>query len=292
MKQFFLALFLSITSLTYSVENSWTEYWANGLKHLDNKQYIDAKEMFTTAIAQMSEDELQQNPDLLIQIASANYALGLFDDTLQQAEVLISSHYLSDTERFICGNLIVSALWKKGMEETAVEAYFKHIVSNPIVPKCLFEESKILIKNVPQCKAYKKIARSFLTQKFCEKDTDFQEYGNVWIINLTKKCDCIKSNSKSARHPERVTNGSKRTPEVVRACCNTCSTLAVGGFVACGRIPHIGCQAACSLFVEMLRQTCEGCCYNGGIEEKCWEKFSIWKDDFNRQAPECTIPMS
>lgn len=285
MKQFLTILFLLVTSLTYSIENSWHTYWLNGLKCLENEQYIEAKEMFSIAVINMSEIERQHNPDVLMHVASTNYVLEHFDDTLKQTEELISSEYFSDQERLICGSLIVSALWKKGMEDEAIEAYFNYIASSPIVPKCQFEENKIMIKNVPQCKHYKKSVKSFFIQKFCNQEEDFQEYGNVWVINLTKKCECGNNKAKITQ----INKGTRRTPEVIRGCCNTCSTLAVGAFVACGRLPGVLCQTACTLFIEMMRQACEGCCYNGGIEEKCWENFSFWKDDFRRQKPQCDL---
>ncbi len=290
MKQFLMIILLSVTSLIYSKENSLNEYCLSGLKYFEDKQYAEAKEMFTAAINNMSNDERQQNTDVLFHMASTNYLLGDYDNVLTQAEELISCPYLSDQEKLQCGNLIVSSFWKKGMEEKAIEAYFNYIASSPIAPKCLFEENKIIVKNAPQCEECKKSAVPFLINKFCEKEEDFQEYGNIWVIRLTKKCDCFNKESHRDQNA-RLKDGTKRTPEVIRACCNTCSTLAVSAGVACGRILHFGCRTFCLLFVETCRQVCEGCCYHGGVEEKCWENFSFWKDDFQRQNPDCTIPM-
>lgn len=287
-----MALCLLVASFSYSLENSWNEYWLSGIKYFENEQYSEAKEMFSIVINNMSEEECQQNPDVLIHMASINFRLGNFEDALQQAQELASFYRLSGQERLECGNLIVSVFWEKGMEENAIEAYFNYIASSPIAPKCLFEENKIIIKNVPQCKICEKSAISFLIKNFCEKEDDFQKYANIWVIRVTKKCECVNKKIQMNQHSKLLNDRTKRTPEVVRACCNTCNTLAVGAGVACGRIPHFGCRTFYVLFVETCRQVCESCCYNGGIEEKCWENFSFWKDDFHRQKPGCSIPMS
>jgi hypothetical protein len=65
---------------------------------------------------------------------------------------------------------------------------------------------------------------------------------------------------------------------------------AVGSVTICGRFPNYICKTACALFIELLRQICESCCYNGSYEDKCWEKFSFWKDDFHDRNPACPHP--
>lgn len=289
MKLLFTLLLLSTSFLTHAMENDWQDIWLTGLEFLENKQYIEAKEIFTLAVSKMSEEEIQETPDVLINLAHTNYILGNFDDTLRQAKELVTSRCLSDQQRLICGNLIVSSLWQKGEEEKAVQAYFEYMASSPIVPKCYFREDRIIINNVPSCKIYKNSAKSFFIKEFCKNDEDFREYGDVWAINVTKKCDCYEKKTTSYQPYKRVDN-KKRTPEAIRACCNTCSTLAVGGVAICGRFPNYACKIACTFFIETLRQIGEGCCYNGGYEEKCWENFSFWKDSFHDKNPKCPHP--
>lgn len=275
--------------MVFSNENQWQDIWLTGLEFVENNQYVKAKEMFASAITNMSKEELQENPEVLISLTHANYILYNNDDVLQEANNLLTSYRLSDLQKLRCGNLLVSALWLKGEEGEAVQAYFKYIASSPMVPKCHFKEDKIIISNIPSCEIYKDSFKSFFIQEFCENQADFHEYGNVWSIDVTKKCKCSAKKTGAYQILNKAVN-EKRTPQAIRACYNTCSTLAVGADIACSRIPHFVCSTACFLFVEAARQLCDECCYHGGWDEKCWEKFSFWKVDFHNKNPNCPDP--
>lgn len=287
MKILFTTFLLSLTFLCHSTENEWQDSWLLGLELLDNQEYAEAKNFFATAVTNMSKEELQQMPDVLIYLAQTNYMLNDFEQTLLLAKELLTLYNLSDLQRLICGNLVISSLWNEGREEEAIDAYSEYIIDSPLAPKCFFKEDKIIINNVPSCSVYKKPVKSLLTDEFCKSKEDFKEYGNIWVFNVTKNCKCknLESNSYSKRVEDK-----KRTPEAIRGCCNTCSTLAVGGGLVCGKVPHWVCKSACFLFIETIRQICESCCYNGGYDEKCWTRFSFWKDDFHDKNPNCSHP--
>lgn len=258
-----------------------------GLPRRENHEYEESKKMFAAAVIQVPEEELRRTPDVLIYLAQANYMIDDFEQTLVITKELLAFHNLSDQQRLICGNLFVSSLWNQGREEEAIIAYSEYIIKSPLAPKCFFKEDKIIINNVPSCSIYKKSVKSLLANEFCKSKEDFREYGNIWVFNVTKKCKCKKLELSS--YSKRV-DDKKRTPEAIRGCCNTCSTLAVGGGLVCGRVPHWVCKSACFLFIETIRQICESCCYNGGYDEKCWERFSFWKDDFHDKNPNCSHP--
>lgn len=280
-------ILLSITFFIHSAQNEWQDDWLTGLEYLDNNEFIQAKTMFEHALSSMSEEEIQESPDVLINLANTDFLMGNVDETLRQAEKLITFP-LSDVQRLICGNLIVSALWNKGLEEKAVEKYFEYIASSPMASQCYFREDKIIINKVPSFGCYRDLAKASFIDKFCENNEDFQEYGDLWAIKRTKKCSCSDKQSIPSQPFKRV--DSKRTAQAIRGCCNTCSTLSVGGNLVCARVPHYICKTACVFFIEALRQTCEGCCYNGGYDEKCWENFSFWKDDFYNKNRSCSHP--
>lgn len=287
MKNIFFLFFFLMVSLNCFAESEWQENWLAGLEFLNKNQCEDAKNMFDLATKSMSSEELKKNYYIIINRAHVNYLLEDFEEAITDSEKLFEMNVLSDQEKLLCGNIYVSALWKKGLEQEAVEIYLRYIASNPIIPKYQFEENRIIIRNVPQLGSYQKLAKSFLINKFCEKEENIHEYGNTWVVNITKTCGVCKESELNAR---------KRRPEGIRACCNTCSTLAVSATAICSCLSNskhpviVLCKLSCIMFTEGLRQACEWCCYNGGIEDKCWNNFSTWKDDFHNENQNCPHP--
>lgn len=304
MKKLLITVLLLITSSTYSFENSWRECWLNGLKYFEEKQYVEAREMFQTAITAMAEEEFQQNPYVLIDLAHVNYMLGNVDDTLRDAFRLVSIQGLSDLERLISGNYLVSALWVKGYTEEAVEAYLKYIERSPIIPKYHFEKNKIIIRNVLDCDWYKDWTKQLMLLKYCENEHDIHEYGNIWVIDITKQNDFLDIDedrtpknldfTKSASRPVL----QKKTLQQIEGCCNTCDLLAVGANVICGclALPEVlagpwtsvVCTLACMAFVEQSKQDCKACCRKD--PQECGHFFKEWKDLFKRDYPNCPKP--
>ena len=133
---------------------------------------------------------------------------------------------------------------------------------------------------------YRKSVKSLFINQFCEDENDIHEYGDVWKIDITKKSGC-QCNRASNKLPSKNVEDRRRTPEAIRGCCNTCSTLAVGAGACCARISHYACATVCLLFVETIRQICEDCCFHGGWDDRCWEDFSFWKDTFRDEHPRC-----
>lgn len=94
-----------------------------------------------------------------------------------------------------------------------------------------------------------------------------------------------------------INERDERGPEQIRACCNTVNKLATAANLICGCVPtpfgpitNTACKVACVVFVEAIREEAEWCCYNGGIEKKCWEKYDTWKNDFKRKNAKCPKP--
>lgn len=282
---FFKTQICLVMFCTTLAASDWRSDWIKGLENLSKAEYSEAKENFTSAIAHMSEDEIHQNYYVLLNRSDANYMLERFEEAIQDIESLMKLGVLSDQEKLLSGNILVASLSKKGKESEATDAYLKYIASSPLLPKYHFEADRIIIRNVPLCDDYKKATKSFFLREFCENENSFQEYGNTWIFDTSKNCNCSE-----------VAIQKERDPRVVKGCCNTCSTLAVSGSTVCATFPgslHPAaafCRAACLLFIEGLRQGCEWCCSNGGIEQKCWKKFETWKDDFDSQTPNCPHP--
>lgn len=286
MKSLFTIFALSISFLSYSMEYQWQESWLLGLECLDRNEYDHARDFLEDAVAKMSGEELQQAPEVLIQLAQAHYMLGSTENTLLFTEQVLKNYSISDHQKLVCGQLIVSSLWKAGRTQEAQNAYSTYIVNSLLAPKCHFQEDKIIISNITAGCCYNKSLQSILIDEFCNNQNDFHELNDVWVINVTKR-NCCYSHSDAIRYSKRP--DPQKSAEAIRGCCNTCSTLAVGAAVICSRIPHLVCSAACVLFIEALRQVCEACCFHGGFKE-CWDKFAFWKDEYHDKNPRCPHP--
>lgn len=271
-------------------EDAWQDRWVSGLQFLEKEQHIEARAMFSMAVDMMSQEEIEKNPGVLMNLAQANYELKTYDESIKDCEKLLTLKSISDQDRLIFGNMIVSALWKIGKENEATDAYMKYIATNTLLPRYNFQKDRIIVSNLPESEAVKKNIKNFYIRKFCNTDRNFHDYGNTWVIDVQKNCgyNCKQEypNHCAATH---------RSAETIRACCNTCSTLAVGASAICSSLPSCTvpttvCKFACIMFVEGARQACEWCCYNGGLGEKCWENFKTWKDDFHSENPECPHP--
>jgi hypothetical protein len=215
-------------------------------------------------------------------------------------EKALKSKNLTDEERLNCGMKRIAVFMKLGNEDAAVEEYKKYIIGCPLFPKYDFGKEKIIIRNVPDCKCYKNFAKELMLSDYCENEEDICEYGNKWIVNVTKKdCNQCKITKKEdfPSHLLILDEGGERSPEQIRACCNTVNKLAAAANLICGcvttpfgPITNTACKAACVVFVEAIREEAEWCCYNGGYEKKCWKKYDTWKNDFKRKNGNCPKP--
>lgn len=149
-----------------------------------------------------------------------------------------------------------------------------------------------MIRNIPDCECYKNYAKQLMISNYCENENDIHEYGNVWIVNITKKCNCMKNQ----QYPSGV---FQRSPAEIQGCCNTCDRLATAANFICGCLPvppqlggpvtKAACRLACVMLVETLREDCESCCYEE--DGKCWSCFETWKSQFKKKNPDCAHPL-
>lgn len=287
-----LLLILCFVSLSnsYAEENTWQEHWISGLECLEQSQYDKAQKFFSVAVNRMSEAELEQNPSVLMNLAQVDFNLKNYDDSIKHCKFLLNLEIISDQEKLLLGSMIVSSLVQIGKEVEAQDAYMEYIAKSTLMLRHHFGKNKIIVSHIPDCENFKKSTKRLYVKKFCETEENLHDYGNIWVIDIKKKCECEFSEINVPLEAK-----SSRNPEAIRACCNTCSTLAVGAAAVCSYIPGCSvpttvCKLSCVMFVEAARQACEWCCYNGGMGNKCWENFATWKDDFHDANPECPHP--
>lgn len=278
-----LCMFAHPPSLTCQM--GWENHWHNGISYQAAECFLEASKEFDLAIQMMSEEELHEFPFVLIDRAENDYLLGLDAKVFEDTEKALQSPNLTDYERLMCGLKRIAILNKQSRDEEAIEEYKKYIINCPLFPLYSFSNKKIIIRNRPNCDLYRNASKKLMLEKFCHQESDIQDYGNTCIINITKNPGCIPCKMQA------------RNQAQVQACCNTCNKLAVAASAICGclsvpfgPITNATCKIACVYFIEEIRQVCEWCCHNGGIEGKCWEKFETWKIDFNQKNPNCPYP--
>ena len=300
MQKLLCVLFIFLFSTCFAQNKNWQHHWHNGRSYCFQGQYLEASSEFDLAVDMMSEIELERCPFVLVDRAENDYYLGYDLKVFQDTENALKSTNLTDQERLICGLRRISILSKNGEDTRALDEYRKYIINCPLFPKYDFSEEKIIIRNVLDCNCYKNSSKQLMLSEFCEKEEDIHEYGSTWVVDITKKnksC-CSECSESKAEHIHSPCISQERNGDQIQGCCNTCNKLAVAASVICGclSIPtgplsSIACKVACSVFVEEIRQVCERCCHNGGIEGKCWKKFETWKSDFKQKNSNCPHPL-
>lgn len=157
------------------------------MDHFHKAQFQEASQEFDQAVALMSEEELDLYPYVLTYRSDADYQLGNYSRVIRDTEIALKSKHLTDYERLACGSRRSGAFTLQGNEEAGIEEYNKYIIGCPLFTKKEYSKDKITIRNIPDSECYKDAERSYLREKYCEKDEDIHDYGNMWIVDITKQ---------------------------------------------------------------------------------------------------------
>lgn len=292
-----LCLFIMFLHSICFANGSWQQFWEKGHSYLSNSQYQEAALEFDQAITLMSEEEMEKFPYVLVDSSENDYFQQNYARVIENTEKALISKNLTDDERLTCGMRRLAAFLQLGEEDSAVETYKKYIIGCPLFPKYDYFKEKIVIRNIPNCDYYKSCTKDRILSRFCQHEEDIHDYGNTWIINVTKDCNSYPDHQNTTES-NLLLEQNLRTPEQIQACCNTCNKLATAANFICSCLPippQLGgpitaatCRFACIILVEDLRQDCENCCHN--TEGKCWNTFESWKSQFKKENPRCGRP--
>lgn len=276
---------------------AWQQHWHQGHEFFSKEQFQEAANEFDQAVNVMTEEDQDKHPYVLADRSENWFCLQNYPQVMLDTQMALKSANLTEQERLNCGMRRISVFMILGEEDAAIEEYKKYIIGCSLFPKYIFSDEKIIIRNIPDCVCYKNSAKDLMLSLFCESENDICEYDNLWIINITKKCKCDKENGNETELPIRNLSTSVRTEQQIEACCNTVNRLAVAANVICGclsiptgPVSSVACKVACAVIIEAIRETAEWCCYNGGVEEKCWKKFETWKVAYKKANPDCPKP--
>lgn len=149
MKLKFITIFIFLNSLIYANDSNWTNHWIKSLDCIEAKQYNAAKNELIIVLDSMTEEELKNNHYVLMNFIYVNYNLKDFETTLDYLNRVMNEPSVSDTDMLNCGTILVATLWELGKKKEAMDAYLKFIADSALSPKCIFENNKILISNLP-----------------------------------------------------------------------------------------------------------------------------------------------
>jgi hypothetical protein len=297
---FFCCLFFS----TCFADDSWINLWHQGVDHLYQDDYQKAALKLDQAVNLMSEEDLTTYPYVLVARIGSSCALGDYEKILTDSALALKSKNITNEERLFCGTQRMTVFMKLGNEEAAAQEYQKYIIECPLLPKWEYSNEKIIIRNVLDCECYQADLRERLKTKYCESDKDICEYGNMWVINITKKKPSIIEtqegillDSELEDSVLRAAHPIKRTPQEIQACCDTCNRLARAAKAICDCLPTtfaykapwtaMACSIACSDYVEEMRKDCVVNCQ---VTERAWKDFETWKAQYEKRYSQCPRP--
>lgn len=254
MKKIMLAMLLVFST----VNAAWEDHWVEGVKACYEKRYEDAEMFFTCAITELQGDS--QHAHVYIDRGRLYLLLERDEEALTDIEKGLSYNLQGEDQlRAIVSK--VTVLYRLGRYEEAEEA--RAILRTlQHSPQLEVYETKVIIRNVPDCECSKLILRQYLANNFCNSIDDVVVENGIIIANRTKKCDCVSADS-SVRTIMAFTECEYWCDRLYKTCSLFCTS----------RFKTFKCQAICLGVVDTLRDGCFWCCKGGNAYKKCVQPF-------------------
>lgn len=264
-----MLLMLVLSFCTSYCEASFEDSWCKAIENCEAKDFIQAELNFSEAIIKMEESKDNSRPDVYVDRGRLYMLLNRYDEALLDLNKALISPQLVQQERIrglvskiiTCGNL--------GLESRSELKELKRLYPN--FPKIEETESRVIIKNVPDCECYKNILKSYyIGFGICENESDINimRSGTCIVNKKSKTCNC-------KRKQNSTISGLSDSANRVEECEFWCDKLAKAGDVWCGtHFKTVKCQIACIAAVELINYGCHWCCTTGDFHGKCIEPFS------------------
>lgn len=259
-----LSILLAGLLLTINAYGSnWQEHWIQAVECCENKDYLSAEKEFTLAISNLENDQDETHPHVYIDRARLYVLQDRYTEALPDLNKGLSSDYLIGNDRIRGLVTRISTCFNLGMNDQALKDYDDFKLIYPNFPKVEFTQERVIIRNVPDSKCYRRLAKKFLVNsRICEKETDIVELDSGIIIAPRNQCGCC----------------NKKNPVVgssAQDCSWWCDKSALAGFTWCSRVfKNWQCNVACITAVELFKDGCHWCCKEGNYYKRCVEPFS------------------
>jgi hypothetical protein len=248
MKKFLLLFIL----FTCQIHAEWRDTWIQAIEYEESKDYVNAEKFYTNAIREMEKSgDIQARPYI--------------DRSRLYLLVNMDEQCISDTDKAIKLNLIgedhKTAYVTRCLVYVKLENYkeyyknFNIVKENHLNPIIEYTDTKIIIRNIPECECYKKMMQNYMIKSGqCESEADFKILPNMWVIKKKAIVDSATA---------------------INGCKCRCDRAFFLANCWCGKtFKRPDCQWLCLFTVEALKEGCYWCCRNGNFYQDCTEPFA------------------
>lgn len=264
MKQILMVLGLRLIMAMSCFANSWENHWIKAVEYCGSQNYDAAETEFSLSIVFLENIKDENHPHIWIDRARLYVLQGKYSEALLDLNKALISNNLKENDRIRGLVTRIMTYINLSMEEQALVDYdeFKRI--SPNFPKIEFTKERVIIRNMPDCKCYKAIVRSFLIESnICEKEADIQMLDSGICIVKRKPC-CSRFGTTTMM---AVQNGGDD-------CKYWCDKLSLAGMAWCAKaFKRWDCQTSCIYAVDLIKDGCYWCCNGGNFYKKCVKPF-------------------
>lgn len=267
MKRTVLFVCLLLTSV---VQASWQDNWSNAVEFCHNKDYVNAENSFNLAITELEAKEDVTHPHVYVDRARLFSLLNRDIEALRDVNVARASALLIGEDLLRAVVTRLCSYYRLNMTEE-IESELKVLRSLSSIPKVEVYETKIIVRNIPDCECSKKMIKAYIASVFCESEDDVK-FMNGILIGKRKPCDCSKE---VPEKKDLLINSSAATETSINNCKWYCGKLQFSGNAFCmATFRGYKCQLLCLIAVEAIKDGCNWCCESGNFYGKCIKPFS------------------
>lgn len=262
MRNFLTKIILGVIATLNCYADNWESHWTKAVEYCHKKNFDSADIEFSIAINELENSNDTNHPHIYVDRARLYILQNKFDKALVDINKALNSDLLTGSDRIRGIVTRMSACANLSMDDQVAMDYqeFKRLYPN--FPKIEFTKDRLIIRNMPDCKCYKKVVRSFLlNSELCENEEDIQMMKSGVCIAKIKKCSCGCKKNKTEKDGENT-------------CKRWCDKMSVAGSSWCAKaFKNYYCQTTCLLTVDMIKDGCHWCCESGEFYKKCVKPF-------------------
>lgn len=264
----FFMIFLLVTCGNLLADD-WGDYWSRATEAWNNDDFLAAEDNFNLAIAEIERTGDQDHAYVYVDRARLYLFLNRNIEALSDLDKVLSNDKIQGEDR---ARAVLSRMAARskigGMDKGVLEdlrTFGEIKADQPVLEET---ESKIIIRNVPNCGCYRNIMSSYFVHcGICisKNVVKFLSSGDC-IVNKTSDHNCRKCN-------EELENIMANT-EAEQSCKVWCDRCSVAGAAWCTKVfKSYRCQAACAVALLELQRGCYWCCEGGSFYKKCIKPF-------------------